>query len=154
MTSTSIVSALQTFLKALTWTSTDGSGTTKFADVFTYENSLFMGGYPYAYIDDSGMTSTTLDNRSWDCDLTINIWVVVNWSLIDKSDDDARREEGALRIREATDVLSKKLYELSLQTTLGVCYLSSPSYGGIQAEGDLNLLRRQLTITTKYEIDR
>lgn len=149
-----VIGNLKTYLEGLSWTSASGTGTTSFSSVYTYDNIINDDGYPYIIINDSGETSESLDNQTLMGDVTISLIVATRWDGIDAQDDNERMEEGALRIREATDALKTNLSLNSLQTTLGVDWSMEWSYGDIELVSESNLLRRTFTLIIKETIAR
>jgi hypothetical protein len=149
-----VISNLKTYLEALTWTSDSGAGTTKLNAVYTYPNWVHDEGYPFAVIQDDGTAGESLDNMTIQAETEIIITVCVNWAIIDQSDEDLQREEGALRIREATDALKVSLLKLSTESTLGVDFVLNPSWGEVELDSDNNLLKRNITLVVKETINR
>jgi hypothetical protein len=149
-----VVSNLKTYLEGLTWTSDDGEGTTSFDAVFTYPNYNYADGYPFAIINDNSSTAGFLDNRTLEATPQITIAICSNWSVVDKSSDDLKRKEAILRIREATDTLKVDLAKLSLETTLGVDFISEWTYSDIEVQAQLNLFYRNFTILLNETVER
>jgi len=149
-----VIGTLKTFLEGLTWTSGDGGGTSGFEAVFTVENYTHDAGYPYVFIMDTALGGESLDNCTHEAETEVVVSVCVNWSVVDGQDDDAKREEAALRIREASDVLKEQLFTDSLRSTLGIDFVYNPNYGEIELLEEFNVYKRDFIMTIKEQIAR
>ena len=145
---------LRTYLDGLSWTSDDGKQTTSLSAVFTYPNFLHTEGYPFAIIGDTGTTSESLDNRTISADTEIKITIAGNWEAVEAQDDDVRREEVALRIREATDAIKTNIMKIDTLQTLGGDWTMEFRYGDIEDEPEYNILYREFYLICKEIIDR
>lgn len=148
-----VVSSLKTYLKALTWLSDDGEGNTGFKDVFTYPNYSYDGGYPFVVITDSIGSGESLSNKDISFETVLVISICVNWAIIDKQDDDLKREEAMLRIREAWDYLKTQLFKVSTADTIGVDWSYNPSFQDLEVD-EFNLIKRDITLIIKENIGR
>jgi len=151
MNITTLITNLKTFLDGLSWGTGQG---TSFNAIYTYPNYLHVAGYPFAIIGDSGSTTETLDNRTLGAETEIKITIAGNWASVDAQDDDLKREEVALRIREATDTLKVELMKIDTIGTLGGDWTYQFRYEDIQDEPDYNVLYRDFYLTCKSTIDR
>jgi hypothetical protein len=143
-----VVSALKTFLEGLTWTSDDGSGSTKFNAVFTAPNYVNDDGSPFVVIDDSTASGQFETIKTYRLDTQISVEICVNYADMENAtDEDGKREEAMLRIREAWDYVKTQLYKVTTwRDTLGVDIGFTPGYTD-RFEPDNNLLVRQITLT-------
>lgn len=148
-----VISNLKTYLTNLTWTSDDGTGTTRFKGVYTYPNWLNDDGNPFVVILDNSGSGASLDNRSIEFDTNIDISFCVNYGTIDKQTEEAKVEEAMLRLREAWDYVKTVILDLSTLTSLGVDWSSNPAYTD-DYDSELNLYKRTITLVVKETISR
>lgn len=150
----STISALKTYLSNLTWNTSKG-GTCSFSSVFDYPNFTYMDGGPFVCINDSSDSmGEFISNVEFENEGIIIVSACSNWSAIDKSSDDLKRQEAVLRIREITDILKVNLYTLSAESTLGLDLLYNPTYGEIEDVNELNLYKRDFKLYYKELICR
>lgn len=148
-----VISNLKTYLTNLTWTSDDGTGTTRFKGVYTYPNWLNDDGNPFVVILDNSGSGASLDNRSIEFNTNIDISFCVNYGTIDKQTEEAKVEEAMLRLREAWDYVKTVILDLSTLTSLGVDWSSNPTYTD-DYDSELNLYKRTITLIVKETISR
>lgn len=148
-----VVAGLETALKAITWTSPDGSGTTQLKNVFTYQNWGYDGGSPFACIDDDPGAGKSLDTRSFEMNTVLTISICSNWSIIEAQDDSLKRAEAKLRLREAWDALKTEVFKISLWDSLGVAWAFDPAFKNIEMP-EFNVYRRDIILTLKEDIRR
>ncbi len=148
-----VISNLKTYLTNLSWTSDDGTGTTKFKGVYTYPNWLNDDGNPFVVILDNSGSGVSLDNRSIEFNTNIDISFCVNYGTIDKQTEEAKVEEAMLRLREAWDYVKTVILDLSTLTSLGVDWSSNPGYTD-DYDSELNLYKRTITLVVKETISR
>lgn len=148
-----VISNLKTYLTNLTWTSDDGTGTTRFKGVYTYPNWLNDDGNPFVVILDNSGSGVSLDNRSIEFNTNIDISFCVNYGTIDKQTEEAKVEEAMLRLREAWDYVKTVILDLSTLTSLGVDWSSNPGYTD-DYDSELNLYKRTITLVVKETISR
>lgn len=148
-----VISNLKTYLTNLTWTSDDGTGTTRFKGVYTYPNWLNDDGNPFVVILDNSGSGASLDNRSIEFNTNIDISFCVNYGTIDKQTEEAKVEEAMLRLREAWDYVKTVILDLSTLTSLGVDWSSNPGYTD-DYDSELNLYKRTITLIVKETISR
>lgn len=148
-----VISSLETFLGGLTWTSDDGGGTTSFSDVFTYPNWDYNDGYPFACILDENTVSKPLTNQHVEANTTIAVYICVNYSVVEGDNDDAKKGEAYLRLREAYDTLKVQLLKNTTRTTIGVDWNWNLSFTDDDID-DFNLIRRRIAIQVKELIER
>lgn len=148
-----VISNLKTYLTNLTWTSDDGTGTTRFKGVYTYPNWLNDDGNPFVVILDNSGSGVSLDNRSIEFNTNIDISFCVNYGTIDKQTEEAKVEEAMLRLREAWDYVKTVILDLSTLTSLGVDWSSNPGYID-DYDSELNLYKRTITLVVKETISR
>lgn len=144
-----VMSQLKTFLEGLEWTSDSGSGTSSFNAVYDYENYYNSDGSPFVVILDNNAVGSWLDFKNYQVDTTITIDLVVNWSQMESAtDDDAKREEAVLRLREAWDYLKTQLYLVTTWTSLGADIGFDPGYT-TEFDNESNLVIRKCNLTVK-----
>lgn len=137
----------------LTWTSTDGTGTTRFKGVYTYPNWLQDDGYPFVVLLDDSGEGNSITNRTLEFNTNITLSVCVNYGTIDKQTEEEKIEEAMLRLREAWDYLKSQLFDITTMNSLGVDWTFNPSYVD-DYDDDLNLYKRTITLVVKENISR
>ena len=153
MNITTVMSNLKTYFTNMSWTSTDGTGTTKFKGVYTYPNWLQDDGYPFVVILDDSGEGNSVTNRTLEFNTNVSVSICVNYGTIDKQTEGEKVEEAMLRLREAWDYVKTDLFDLSTLTTLGVDWTYNPSYVD-DYDDNLNLYKRTITLTFKEVINR
>lgn len=160
-----VVNNIVTDLKALSWTSPDGGGSTSFNEVFNFTHNMHTEGYPYAYVDDPSSVGQSLDNRGMDMDNIIEICVCVNWSVIQVNEsglteyeiETAKKTEASLRLREAWDAVKQHAIKIStLDSWMGGQMKGwTPNIAFEKADiEELNLFRRTIRMTLKEFLRR
>ena len=138
---------LKDALVNLTWDSPDGGGTTSFKAVFTYPNWSNDAGYPFAVILFTGGEWIAEQNATMQDGMLMSfeIHVCVDYTAIDAQSDSEKREESALRLREASD----KLTEWILNPDNFESVLQNPDTAYIGAFA--GNYRESVAIRTEYE---
>ncbi|MCZ2337250.1 MAG: hypothetical protein LC127_03435 [Chitinophagales bacterium] len=98
-----VMGNLKTYFTNMSWTSTDGTGTTKFKGVYTYPNWLQDDGYPFVVLLDDSGEGNSVTNRTLEFNTNISVSICVNYGTIDKQTEEEKVEEAMLRLREAWD---------------------------------------------------
>jgi hypothetical protein len=153
MNISTVMSTLKTYMTNLTWTSTDGTGTTRFKGVYTYPNWLQDDGYPFVVLLDDSGEGNSITNRTLEFNTNITLSVCVNYGTIDKQTEEEKIEEAMLRLREAWDYLKSQLFDITTMNSLGVDWTFNPSYVD-DYDDDLNLYKRTITLVVKENISR
>lgn len=148
-----VMGTLKTYFTNMTWTSTDGTGTTRFKGVYTYPNWLQDDGYPFVVLLDSSGEGVSLNNRAVEFNTSITVSICVNYGTIDKQTEEEKVEEAMLRLREAWDYVKSVLLDVTTTSTLGVDWTFNPSYVD-DYDDDLNLYKRTITLNFKEVISR
>lgn len=148
-----VMGTLKTYFTNMTWTSTDGTGTTRFKGVYTYPNWLQDDGYPFVVLLDSSGEGVSLNNRAIEFNTSITVSICVNYGTIDKQTEEEKVEETMLRLREAWDYVKSVLLDVTTTSTLGVDWTFNPSYVD-DYDDDLNLYKRTITLNFKEVISR
>lgn len=148
-----VMGALKTYFTNMTWTSTDGTGTTRFKGVYTYPNWLQDDGYPFVVLLDDSGEGVSLNNRAIEFNTNITVSICVNYGTIDKQTEEEKVEEAMLRLREAWDYVKSVLLDVTTTSTLGVDWTFNPSYVD-DYDDDLNLYKRTITLNFKEVISR
>lgn len=148
-----VIQNLKTFLEGLSWVSLDGSGNTTFFAVLTYPCWGNQEGFPVAIILDESSSAEGKTNRHTEINTNVGVYVCVNFSVIEKSSEDAKMEEAYLRLREAYDILKVELLKETTRQTLGADYTFDGSFED-SIVGEFNLLRRRINIQVKELVER
>lgn len=148
-----VMGTLKTYFTNMTWTSTDGTGTTRFKGVYTYPNWLQDDGYPFVVLLDDSGEGVSLNNRAIEFNTNITVSICVNYGTIDKQTEEEKVEEAMLRLREAWDYVKSVLLDVTTTSTLGVDWTFNPSYVD-DYDDDLNLYKRTITLNFKEVISR
>lgn len=148
-----VMGTLKTYFTNMTWTSTDGTGTTRFKGVYTYPNWLQDDGYPFVVLLDSSGEGVSLNNRAVEFNTNITVSICVNYGTIDKQTEEEKVEEAMLRLREAWDYVKSVLLDVTTTSSLGVDWTFDPSYVD-DYDDDLNLYKRTITLNFKEVISR
>lgn len=148
-----VMGTLKTYFTNMTWTSADGTGTTRFKGVYTFPNWLQDDGYPFVVLLDDSGEGSSLTNRELEFNTNVSVSICVNYGTIDKQTEEEKVEEAMLRLREAWDYVKSVLFDLSTMTTLGIDWTYNPSYAD-DYDDDLNLYKRTITLVFKENISR
>lgn len=148
-----VMGTLKTYFTNMTWTSTDGTGTTRFKGVYTFPNWLQDDGYPFVVLLDDSGEGVSLNNRAIEFNTNITVSICVNYGTIDKQTEEEKVEEAMLRLREAWDYVKSVLLDVTTTSTLGVDWTFNPSYVD-DYDDDLNLYKRTITLNFKEVISR
>lgn len=151
-----VIETMVTDLKAKTWTSPSGTGTTQFKDGFNHRVLSEDAGYPYFFIEDLPGLASNVENVTTDFEHTIGITIAVNYKNIEvtttnKSEQEIQRDqksEGKKRIREAFDFLRNYMIKNS---TINVWFSNQQNFTfsyefNDEDEEDLNLLMRTVRL--------
>lgn len=149
----SVISGTVTAMKAMTWTSPDGHGTSKLNDVFDFENWGYTDGSPFACVNDDPGNGKSIDNKHFEFNTVLTISICSNWSIIEAQNDEDKRAEARLRLREAWDALKSQLFAISLWDGLGVDWAFDVSFKNFEMP-EFNIYRRDIMITLKESIAR
>ena len=143
-----VISALKTFAEGLTWTSDDGEGQTKFNAVYTSPNYVNADGSPFVVIDDTSATGSFETIKTYRLDTLISFEICINYDHLESAgDEDAKREEAKLRLREAWDYVKTQLYKITTwRDALGVDIGFQPGYTDT-FDQEANLFKRSITLT-------
>jgi hypothetical protein len=147
-----VIDSIVTYLEAMSWGAV--STPTKFNAVFTYNNWVHDEGYPFAIVNDQSQVGESLTNRHITADTTIRISVCVHFGIIDKATEDERLEEATLRVREASDALKEKLNTYTFMNAIGADFVTDWSYGDIELENDLGVVKRDFLLNIKEILER
>jgi hypothetical protein len=148
-----VMGTLKTYFTNITWTSDDGTGTTRFKGIYTFPNWLTDDGNPFVVILDNSGSGNSIDNRGIEFNTNIDISFCVNYGTIDKQTEEAKVEEAMLRLREAWDYVKTQLFDLGTLSTLGVDWTFNPGYVD-DYDQSLNVYKRTITLVVKEFITR
>lgn len=151
-----VIETIVTDLKAKSWTSPSGTGTTSFKDGFNHRVLSEDAGYPYFFVEESPTLANNIENVTTDFEHSISISIAINYLAIEvtetnKSEHEILRDkksEGMRRLREAFDFLRKYMVKNS---TIDAWFSGQENFTfnyefSEEDEEDLNLIIRTVRL--------
>lgn len=154
-----VITNLKTFLEGLEWTSDSGTTDpedpqkTKLQAVYTAPKYEGVAGFPYACVYEGETAFSTIDNMTYEATTRITVDICVNYDIIELQDEDLKREEALVRVREAWDYIKTQLFKFSTESTLGILLQKDPR-ADTNMDLDTKLYKKTITMFVSEDISK